>query len=119
MMNKSDAGIKVNVPALTKFLNQGSLFSVGSEDTIELSVTGSELSLKDKNIDCKLPLEKPSTAEYTLSFKTASLKPVLSNLDTDDIYIAPMMQSTESGEIAVGICCWTDNMEVVIGSVES
>ena len=72
----------------------------------------------DKNVDGDIPLSSPAPAAYNVKFKTTNLKSVISNIDADDIMISPMYQDTEEGEVVVGVCIWTDNMEVVIGGVE-
>lgn len=115
MMNVDEnSSVSFKVSSLTRFLNQAALLSTSSEDTIKLSVSGKELSLTDNNVDCKLPLDKESSESYCIEFKTALLKSVINNMDSDDVKMMPMKQDDEY----VGVIIWTPNMTVVLASVE-
>lgn len=112
-VNEADR-VSFKVSSLTRFLNQADLLSTSSEDTIKLAVSGKELSLTDNNVDCKLHLDKESSESYCIEFKTALLKSVIANMDSDDINMMPMKQEDEY----VGVTIWTPNMTVVLASVE-
>lgn len=114
MMNHSDESIKLNLAAINKFLNQAALLSTSTEDTISLSVSANEVSLVDKNIDCKIPLSEASPSTYKIVFKTSLLKSVISNFDEEEIRIAPL---TVEGEIG-GVVFWTKDMTAVLGGVD-
>ena len=114
MMNKSAApGVDLDVAAVNRFLNQASLLSSSSEDTIQFSVSSDKVSLSGNNVDCKFDID-PYASPFTVEFKTSSLKDVLSNFDSEAIKVAPMMQE---GQVA-GILLWSDNLTVVLASVE-
>lgn len=118
MMNKlEEKAAKVNVAAINKFLNQAALLSNSTEDTINFGVHDKEMTLVDANVDCKLPVESNSTMSYSVKFKTALLKSVISNLDEEDIYIAPMCNDEEGLDV-IGITLWTKNMTTVIAGLD-
>ena len=77
-----------------------------------------EVSLVDRNIDGDIPIEGVSPVSYAVKFKTVNLKAVINNLDADTVKIAPMKQEVDDGEVIVGICMWSPEMEVIIGGVE-
>lgn len=108
-----ESGVKVNTEAIIKFLNQAALLSSSTEDTITLAVDSTTLALTDKNVDCKLAIEN-STESYSVEFKTALLKSVVSNFDEDNVMIAPMKQEDE----VAGIIVWTKQMTVVLAGID-
>lgn len=114
MMTHSEDSIKLNLAAISKFLNQAALLSTSTEDTIALSVGQNEVSFVDKNVDCKIPLAEASPSTYNIVFKTSLLKSVISNFDEEEIRIAPL---TVEGEIG-GVVFWTKNMTTVLGGVD-
>lgn len=119
MMTRDEANsVKIKAAEFNKFLNQAILLATGTENVIEYTVKGNELTLHDNNVDCKIALEKPTAEDYSCSFKLTDLKSVVSNLDTEEVNIAPMKQDTPEGSIIVGVCFWTTNMEVVIAGAE-
>lgn len=92
-------GVKVSAGAINKALNQAALLSSNSEDKITLSVFNDHITLADENIDCNIPVAVVSNIEsYEIEFKTVSLKSVMSNVPDDDLIIAPMYTSDDSGE---------------------
>lgn len=118
MVKDEAAAVSVNVEAITKILKQADLLSTSAEDIIELRVHDSEVSLVDRNIDGDIPIEGVSPISYAVKFKTVNLKSVINNLDADTVKIAPMKQEVDDGEVIVGVCIWSPEMEVIIGGVE-
>lgn len=116
----ADKSIQVNVPKINKFLNQSTLLSHDSENTIDLIVDGVDVQLKDNNVDCKLTLPSAAPENYTCKFKTVLLKSMMANFDEENISIMPMKQEgdAEGEEIIVGVVAWTPNMSVVLAGVE-
>ena len=112
-VDDSTSSIKVPVAAISKFLSPADLLSSRTDDSVELSLSGNELKLKDENIDCKITVEG-NAGEFSALFETALLKSVLGNVDQDFVSMVPMIQEG----VTVGIIVKTDNMSVVLGSRE-
>ena len=115
MMNSDIPGIKVNVGAINKILNQAALLSSASEDKITFSVSGDTLTLKDKNIDCAIASSTKSGLDYSIDFKTALFKPIISNSPDDEVEIRPLVD--EDGEIT-GILLINKELKSVIAGVD-
>lgn len=109
-----EQAIKINAGLVNKALNQATMISKNVENTIQLTVKGKELILKDDNIDAHIELEKEAPEDYSEEFKTVLLKSLISNMDEETISIMPTKQD---GNL-VGIVAWTPNMSVVIASTE-
>lgn len=114
MMEHSKEGFTINVPALSKFLNQASLLSSSTEDTITLSVDGDELTLRDRNVECKLQGSGVRLDSFSVEFKLESLRRVISNYEVDEISLAPVMQD---GEVA-GVLVWSSDLTTILAGVE-
>lgn len=108
--------VKVDTAQLSKFLSQAELLSKSTEDKIKVIVTQDELILQDNNVQCKADIHKmfDKIEEYTVEFKMASLKSVLTSYDSETICIAP---SITENEIA-GILVWDDNQTTVLAQVD-
>ena len=114
MMKHTDSeGVKMNTTAVNKALNQAALLSSSTEDTIKVSVGGGNISFVDSNVDCKLPADN-IPEEYTVEFKTALLKSVISNIDEEIVSISPMKQ--EDG--VAGIILWSKNMTTILAGID-
>lgn len=113
LVTDENTAITVNTGVINKFLSQAALLSSSTEDSIVFSVKDNKLTLKDANVDCKVPIESVPE-EYSVEFKTVLLKSVMSNFDEDSIHISPMKQDDE----VAGIVAWTKNMTVVLASIE-
>lgn len=119
MMNPSQSesefgSVKFNAPAVTKFLSQAALISSGSDDVIKFSIgEDSQLSLEDRNVNCKLAVTGNVQSAYSVEFKTALLKSVISNY-SEDVSVSPMIQ----GDEIVGIVLWDKNLTTVIAGVD-
>lgn len=119
MFNTEDEkAIKVNTDKISKVLSQATLLSRNNENTIQISVNGRELVLKDDNVDCHIELDADAPENYSQKFKTVLLKDMITNMDEETIRIVPMKQSNDGQDTIVGIVSWTKNMAVVIAGVE-
>lgn len=114
MMEHPETGaIKVNTAAISKFMGQADLLSSSTEDIIKLMVSNHHLTLKDNNIDCQVDVEG-NCIEFSIDFKTALLKSVISNYSGDTVKLSPMMQDDE----VVGIIIWNDELTTVLAGVD-
>lgn len=115
MMEKSEIpSIGVSASKLDKFLGQAVLLSDGSEDTITFGVQDSRATLKDKNVECTVDIQGAVDSNYSLEFKTISLKSAISNYGDSEIRVGPMRQD---GQV-VGIILWDDSLVTVIAGVD-
>ena len=106
---------KIAVPVLTKCLNQSDLLSGSSEDKISMSLSASnEFELKDENVECKVQVEG-TCKPFSVLFKTGLLKSLVSNLDSENVSISPVM---DEGNAAAGIVVWTDDLTAMLGGTD-
>lgn len=116
MKRVEENAVTVNVAAINKFLGQAGLLSNNNEDVIKFSYANNEVSLTDKNVDCKVDAEtKHDVKPYEVEFKTVLLRSVIANCDEDVISVAPMIQE---GNVIAGITLWTKNMTVVLAGID-
>lgn len=113
MMKEDENGVKINTTQLAKFLSQASILSSSVEDTISLQVTATELTLKDNNIDCKLPVDYKGEP-FALKFQSTILKSSISAMDQDEIKISCLIQD----DVPSGIVLSTANMITLVGAVD-
>lgn len=116
MMKPAESGVgsvKFNASAVSKFLNQAALISSNSDDVIKFSISEGQLTLADKNVDCKLTVKGDTESSYSVEFKTVLLKSVISNY-SEEINVSPMMQD----DVVVGIVLWNDELMTVIAGVD-
>lgn len=126
VMEKDESkALTVKTAALNKFLNQAQLLATASADnqTITLEVTGNELTLKDSNVNGVITLPETSPTNYSVKFKTKLLQQVISNFDTAEIKICPMIQADVDDmgnevEITAGVVFWSTSMTSVLSSVD-
>lgn len=114
MMNTSDLSNKFNAAAVNKLLGQAVLLSNSSDDVIEFNISAGSLTLRDKNVECKLPVTGPDTTSYSIEFKTALLKSVIANYADADVNVSPTIRDNE----VVGIIVWSDNLTTVLAGVD-
>lgn len=114
MMDHPDTGCYVNAGAITKFLNQASLLSTNTDDTIKFSVEGDDVKLRDNNVDCSVNIEGAKSAEFIVEFKTESLRRVISNYGEDVIYFIPAYQ----GDEVAGVIFWNKDLTTILAGVE-
>lgn len=108
--NKSNT-TKVKIDPIIKLINQSTLLSNNTESTIEFGVGyDNNITLKDNNMDAKIPMESPISEAYTITFKTVSLKSVISNLNSDEVSISPYMLEGDY----VGMIFDTGDLQVVL-----
>ena len=114
MMNRSTEHVTFNAPALNKFLSQAALLSTSTEDSITLSVGDGLLKLSDNNVDCSIVVNGDIPGSYSVEFKTAMLKSVISKYGEESVCISPMKQ----GEDVAGVIIWNDDLTTVLAGVE-
>lgn len=123
MMDHPEAYVSVSSSAIQKFLNQADLLASTSDDTIVLSVQPGILKLKDNNVDCQVAVEG-SVEPFSVQFKTASLKKVISDYDAETIQIGPMSVEADNDENGnpvyevAGIMVWDDDLTTIISGLE-
>lgn len=114
MEHSADLAVQVNPQVLNRFLNQAALLSTSNEDTINLTVSGSQLSLHDKNVDCVVEVAGNYTSKYSVEFRTTLLKDMLSTYSAEQVSISPMIQE----DVVVGIVVWDDALTTVLAGIE-
>ena len=105
--------IEIPVAPVNKFLSQASLLSSGSEDRITLAYENGEIQIKDDNVDCRLEVQG-TCKNCAGEFKTALFKSVFGNVDSETIHLSPVVE----GDILVSIVIWTDNLSVVLATLD-
>ena len=103
---------KVAVAPIAKFLSQADLLSSGSTK-VNISVSGNQLQLKDDNIDCKIAIEG-QCPDFSTPMDSDHLRSVIGHLDAENVSISPIVDGDEVN----GLVIWTDNLAVVIGSMD-
>ena len=103
----------VTSSALSKVLNQATLLSSNSVDTITFRVDGNNMGLVDTNIQAILDCNGSSDIKYEIEFRLQLLKKVISNFD-EELNIAPLYQEND----AVGILLWDDGITIVLSGIE-
>ena len=114
-MKHPDNGTSIEVQKVTKLLNQATLLSTSTEDTIEWSVKDSVLKLVDRSVDGVIPIQQTSE-EYSLSFRLDQLKQVIANYSDEFVFVQPVL-GAESDEVA-GIVIWNNRLTTLISGVE-
>lgn len=115
MMNSdSDSSMKVDIKTIDKALSQATLLSGNVEDTITFTVNENKINMKDSNVDVNIPFDGKVKDEYSITFKTQTLKSVISNFPEDKITISPM---EVDGEIS-GMVFKCDKLTTVLAGVE-
>ena len=103
---------KVAVAPISKFLSQADLLSTGSTK-VQFSVEGSQLQIKDDNIDCKVAIEG-TCQNFSVPMNSAILRPIIAHVDSENISISPVLQEGGVG----GLVIWTENLAVVVGALD-
>jgi len=114
MMEHPGSGISVSAPVITKFLNQSLLLAGSEDDTINFSVEGNLITLKDRNVDCKVKLESEVNEPFSIEFKSESLRKVIANYGDDVISFVPIYQDDEVS----GILIWNNDLTTLLAGVE-
>ena len=114
-MELGDSYIEVSASDILTALNQSALLTTDKNPKIEFSVSDGVLRLKDKRVDIEIPAKGKVDSPYSIIFKSALLKSVISNCPDDNLKIGP--RETD-GEIA-GIIVNTPQMTSVLACVDS
>lgn len=115
MMKHSERFSTINVPAVTKLLNQAILLSTSNEDTIKWIVDGTSLKLLDRNVDGNLSVSGDTSLSYELEFSLALLKQVIGNYLDETVQVSPAYD--EDGQIT-GIIVWNKDLTTAFAGVE-
>lgn len=118
MPDSSDQAVTLDSDKISKLLNQASLLSTSSEDTITLSVRDKQAWLHDNNVNGSVDI-KPSCdwdkiKEYSVEFRTALLKSAMSNY-SGDISIYPCMADDD---IVGGVVMRDKDVTTLLAGVE-
>lgn len=118
MPDSSDQAVTLDSDKISKLLNQASLLSTSSEDTITLSVRDKQAWLHDNNVNGSVDI-KPSCdwdkiKEYSVEFRTALLKSAMSNY-SGDISIYPCMADDD---IVGGVVMKDKDVTTLLAGVE-
>ena len=113
-MKHPEQSIAVNAAVMGKFLSQATLLSTNTDDSIILSTSSEGLTLKDKNVDCKIQVGT-NGLDFSQEFNTEALRKVIANYGDAKINISPSRD--EEGEVT-GILIWDENLTTLIGGVE-
>lgn len=118
MPDSSDQAVTLDSDKISKLLNQASLLSTSSEDTITLSVRDKQAWLHDNNVNGSVDI-KPSCdwdkiKEYSVEFRTALLKSAMSNY-SGDISIYPCMTDDD---IVGGVVMKDKDVTTLLAGVE-
>lgn len=114
MMAHDAVGVKFDSTTVNKLMNQASILSTSSEDTITLSTESNTILLKDKNVEGVVSCEGKFDNPFTLEFKTNALKKVISNYGDGVVNIGPVYQE----DVVVGILIWNDSLTTILAGVE-
>lgn len=106
--------IEVPVAPVTKFINQASLLTTGSENRITLVYKDGEIQIKDDNVDCRLEVKGTCASFDNAQFKSSLFKSIFANLDAETIHLSPIMQDG----VVASIVVWTENLSVVLATVD-
>ena len=114
MMAHDELGVQFESSKVNKLMNQASILSTSSEDTIKIVASKDTIILKDKNVDGSITCKGNFTSEFELEFKTEALKKVISNYGDETINIGPVYQE----DTIVGILLWNDKLTTILAGVE-
>lgn len=111
MLKPSDSYIQLSAASIDKLLGQASMLSTGTEDSLDVAITGDVFTLKGDKIDGKLKAKASGDPiDCKLEFKTSLLDKVVSSYATEDVCIGPLVQE---GEV-VGLVFWNSDMTTVL-----
>lgn len=114
MMVHSEDFIKLKSAAISKVLNQASLISSSSEDTMTVSFQDGVFCMKDNNVECKVTIPETACPAFSIPFKTTLLQSMLAHYTEEDICVAPLIQEDE----AIGIIVWSEDLTSILAGVD-
>lgn len=114
MMNHEAKNSVINVASVTKLLNQATLLSTTSEDTIKWIMKDNSLKLLDRNVDGNIAVSGDDTISYELEFKLDRIKQVISNYTDETINVAPVYAEDEVS----GLLVWNNELTTLVAGVE-
>lgn len=108
---------KFSKAPILKLLSQSELLSKDANKTLEISVNGSTMVIRDNDVNGSFASTEPGSATYKVRLKTSDFKDILSNLDEDIISMAPTLQDDATGVVG-GVVFSTSSMEAAVASVD-
>jgi len=104
---------KVAVAPIAKFLSQADLLSSGSDNPIEIGISGQEVRIHDSNVDCKVKFEG-TCKEFNIPMNSALFKPIINHIDTETVNMCPV----DMDGVVSGLVIWTDSLTVMVGALD-
>ncbi len=105
---------KVSVSEINTVLNQSVLLSSNKDPQIICTFEKNQITFKNSNLNCAVQTEGGSSIAYTLIFRSALLKSVVTNCPESMVSISP----TFNGDEVVGITVSSGSLTVVLAGVE-
>lgn len=99
---------------LSKFLVQSDLLSTTSENLVELELSSGILSVFDNKVKGKVAVTGNADLTFNVKFKSSIFKPLINNMDSDNIRIYPIIQDN----VTNGVIVYTDTMKAMISGVD-
>lgn len=116
--NKSNA-VTLDVPKITKFLNQASLVAAAADSPMDFVVTPEFASISDNTVECKLPIDNSNLeVNYSCRFKANFLRAIFAALDSEKVNVSPRFQTDDGVTEVVGVMFWTDELSVLLAAIE-
>lgn len=109
MLNHPEHSAKLEIAPVLKFLNQSALLTSNSLDKVVI-LKSDEESLTFTTRQSELCLPVSESAPYQVKFNSDLLKSVLSNFDSDEISIAPIIRDG----VAIGCIFWSDTITMLL-----
>ena len=113
-MTHPDTSITVDIAPIIKFFNQTSIVNqAGVDKLVTFNVENGQLTLSNRVSNYSMEVDTQDS--YKVIFVTEYIKKVLSNLDSDNVNISPMLRTLPNGTVmAIGCMFWTDNLTVIL-----
>jgi hypothetical protein len=111
-----NGGVKVNTAPILKLLSQADLLRDSVDDTVNVTVTPGSIHIVNRKVDGTIPVDEDQKepVTYTLKFRLAHLKSILSNLPEDKVTLTPVKQE----DSIIGILFTTTAMTSILAGVD-
>lgn len=107
--------LKLDITPIKTALDQSALLSSNSEDRITFEVSSNQIHLVDNNINCQVAVSSGQSKDYSVQFKTESLKSVISKASSTDIEISPVCSEEDRVD---GVFIVSEGLTTVLAGVE-
>lgn len=116
MAPNANGGVKVSTAPILKLLSQADLLRDSVDDTVNTTIGAGSIHIQNQKVDGIIPVDENQTepVTYTLKFRLAHLKAILSNLPEDKVTMSPI---TTEGQI-IAILFTTDTIISVLAGVD-